>query len=77
MATRKTNLPEPLIAIWEPKGLKSVQAYLETWENSGPRKFLMNYPVKKVYPSSDVELTNVNQPEEFEHIQHLLKTQSA
>ncbi len=65
MATRKSNLPEPLVAIWEPAGLQTAITYLETAESSCPRKFLINHNCKLVYPEQDQELLNANNPEEF------------
>ena len=65
MATRKSNLPEPLVAIWEPAGLATAITYLKTAESSCPRKFLINHNCKLVYPGGDQELLNANNPEEF------------
>ena len=33
-ATRKTKLPEPLVTIWEPDGLKAALAHMQTAESS-------------------------------------------
>lgn len=65
-ATRKSNLPEPLVAIWEPNGLKKVMDYMRTAKSSCPRKFLINSNVKLVYPKNDEVLYNANTLEEFE-----------
>lgn len=65
MATKKSNLPEPLVAIWEPGGLAIAKRYLKTAESSCPRKFLINHNCKLVHPAGDQELLNANNPEEF------------
>ena len=65
MATRKSGLPEPLVAIWEPKGLQTAKTYLKTAESSCPRKFLLRHECKLVFPEEDKVLLNANNPEEF------------
>jgi len=64
-ATRKTKLPEPLITIWEPHGLKAAKEYLETAESSCPRKFLLNSDIKIIFPKNDEVLYNANSLEEY------------
>lgn len=72
-ATKKSKLPEPLVAIWEAKGLQEAKKQLE--ENpSGPRKFLMHSDVKLVYPENDEVLFNANSKEEYEDALSKLKT---
>jgi molybdopterin-guanine dinucleotide biosynthesis protein A len=65
-ATRKTGLPEPLAAIWEPHGLLAAETHLKTAESSCPRKFLLNSETTLVVPEDDLWVANANQPEEYE-----------
>ena len=65
-ATRKTGLPEPLAAIWEPHGLKAAEIHLQTSESSCPRKFLLNTETTLVVPEDDLWVANANEPEEYE-----------
>ncbi|XLS27447.1 molybdenum cofactor guanylyltransferase [Flavobacteriaceae bacterium M23B6Z8] len=65
-ATQKTQLPEPLCAIWEPEGLKRAKKWLESSGTSCPRKFLINSDVKLIYPNSDDVLFNANSRSEYE-----------
>lgn len=65
-ATRKSGLPEPLAAIWEPHGLRQAEIHLQTAESSCPRKFLINTQTTLVYPEDDLWVANANQPEEYE-----------
>ncbi len=73
MATKKTNMPEPLVTIWEPKGLEKAKEYLESAESSCPRKFLLNSEVGQVHPLSDDVLFNANSQEDYEQIKKRLK----
>lgn len=73
MATRKTGLPEPLIAIWEPQGLLDAISYLQSTEGSGPTKYLINSDVKMVYPQEDKLLYNANSLEEYHFAKSQLK----
>ncbi|MEM9001619.1 MAG: NTP transferase domain-containing protein [Bacteroidota bacterium] len=63
-ATKQSGLPEPLIAIWEPQGLKSAVTYLKTARGSCPRKFLINSDITLVHPAHDEVLYNANSLEE-------------
>ena len=65
-ATRKTGLPEPLAAIWEPHGLKAAEIHLQTSQSSCPRKFLLNTETTLVVPEDDLWVANANEPEEYE-----------
>lgn len=67
-ATHKTNLPEPLAALWEPHGLKKAESYMQTAQSSCPRKFLINEDAFLVFPEDDLWLANANEPEEYENI---------
>ncbi|PWL38928.1 molybdenum cofactor guanylyltransferase [Flagellimonas aquimarina] len=73
-ATKKTNLPEPLITIWEPEGLKKAILHLQTSESSCPRKFLINSDVELVNPEHDEVLYNANSISDYEYIKSKLET---
>jgi molybdopterin-guanine dinucleotide biosynthesis protein A len=64
-ATRKTGLPEPLAAIWEPLGLQAAETHLQTAQSSCPRKFLINTETTLVFPEDDLWVANANEPEEY------------
>jgi len=65
-ATRKTGLPEPLAALWEPLGLQAAETHMQTAQSSCPRKFLINTETTLVYPEDDLWVANANEPEEYE-----------
>jgi len=67
-ATRESQLPEPLAAIWEPTGLREAEIYLETAKSSCPRKFLINSQTTLVTPKDDLWVANANVPSEYEAI---------
>jgi molybdopterin-guanine dinucleotide biosynthesis protein A len=67
-ATRKTGLPEPLAALWEPHGLKTALEHMKTAESSCPRKFLINTETTLVYPEDDLWLANANEPGDYEEL---------
>ncbi len=73
MATKKSGLPEPLVAIWEPKGLSTASNYLAAAETFGPRKYLINSDIKMVHPSEDKLLYNANSLEEYHFAKSQLK----
>ena len=73
-ATRRTGLPEPLAAIWEPHGLKQAETYMQSADSSCPRKYLINGNTTLVFPEDDLWLSNANEPEDYEDI--LLQLQS-
>ncbi len=66
--TRKSGLPEPLAAIWEPHALGNSIDYLEHATSSCPRKFLINSEVKLVYPKDDIVLMNANSEEDYREV---------
>jgi molybdopterin-guanine dinucleotide biosynthesis protein A len=66
-ATKKTALPEPLITIWEPKGLHEAMQHMKTAESSCPRKFLINSDTKLVFPERDELLYNANNMKDYEY----------
>ena len=61
------DLPEPLIAIWEPKSYPLLLSYLALGI-SCPRKVLMNSDAHIILPINPDALTNVNTPEELEKV---------
>ncbi|WP_445385032.1 molybdenum cofactor guanylyltransferase [Robiginitalea sp. IMCC44478] len=67
-ATRKTGLPEPLAAIWEPHGLRQAEIYMKTAESSCPRKFLLNVETTLVHPEDDLWVANANEPDEHQKL---------
>ncbi len=72
-ATRKTQLPEPLAAIWEPKALERAKVQMQTSGNTGPRKFLINSDIGLVFPKKHEMLYNANSLEEYKHAKTLVK----
>ncbi|RNI30589.1 NTP transferase domain-containing protein [Rufibacter latericius] len=66
-AANGSPLPEPLLAIWEPKAYEPALAFTETGKTC-PRKFLLNADTKLIYPADDEELYNANSPDEFAYI---------
>lgn len=74
MATHATGLPEPLIAIWEPRALEAALSYLPNAESSCPRKFLLQHEIKLVRPVSDDILINANKPEDLEKVMQMIQS---
>ena len=72
LATRSSQLPEPLCAIWEPAGLRQAEAYLQRSESTCPRKFLIRQAAPLVFPADDRVLTNANDPIDYQQVQDLL-----
>ncbi|WP_394748802.1 NTP transferase domain-containing protein [Spongiimicrobium salis] len=64
-ATRESQLPEPLCALWEPEALRSSKAYLDAGNGTCPRKFLINSEVRLVHPNNELVLLNANSKEEY------------
>jgi len=62
------NMPEPLIAIWEPKSYAVLLQFLAQGY-SCPRKVLLNSEVHLIEPVQPQALTNVNSRAEVEQIQ--------
>lgn len=62
------NMPEPLIAIWEPKSYAVLLQFLAQGY-SCPRKVLLNSEVHLIEPAQPQALTNVNSRAEVEQIQ--------
>ena len=65
-AAKGSDLPEPLLAIWEPQAYAPALAFTQTGK-ACPRKFLLNQDIQIIHPQSDEELYNANAPEEYEY----------
>jgi molybdopterin-guanine dinucleotide biosynthesis protein A len=74
LATKETKLPEPLAAIWEPKGLQRVREYLEDATSSCPRKFLINAETHLIFPENDTVLANANSMHDYKRIKEELSS---
>ncbi|HWV67259.1 NTP transferase domain-containing protein [Chitinophaga sp.] len=57
------NLPEPLISIWEPAGLNSLQENVNAGKNC-PRKTMLNTEIALFHNPYAAEQFNANTPEE-------------
>ena len=73
-ATKKSGLPEPLVAIWEPEALKQAKSYLAQSDSSCPRKYLLNSNTKLIHPEDDNVLLNANIEEEYLEVLKILST---
>ncbi|MEL6917302.1 MAG: NTP transferase domain-containing protein [Bacteroidota bacterium] len=65
-ATRESQLPEPLCAIWESKGLETSKEYLINGTSTCPRKFLIHSETELVFPRHEQVLLNANSQEEYQ-----------
>lgn len=65
LATRESQLPEPLCALWEPEALRLSKSYLEAGNGTCPRKFLINSDVRLIHPGNEQVLLNANSKEEY------------
>lgn len=72
LATRASGLPEPLVSIWEPKGLLHIMEYLKQATSSCPRKFLLNTETHLIFPENDEVLANANSKEDYRRIKEAL-----
>ena len=68
----QNQMPEPLVAIWEPKSYPALLSFLAQGY-SCPRKVLMNTNSLVVEAPEPAALTNVNTPEELEIVKRLLQ----
>lgn len=68
----KTDFPEPLITIWEPKAYPVLLHFLALGY-SCPRKVLINSNIEMINPENPMELTNANNPEEYEEAMKILE----
>lgn len=69
------NFPEPLITIWEPSALSSLETALSERKYS-PQRVLMNSKIKMLQVADSNALLNANTPADKEKIMELLKTKS-
>ncbi len=74
LATKTSGLPEPLAAIWEPKGLQHVKEYLINATSSCPRKFLINTETHLIFPENDDVLANANSMQDYRRIKDALNS---
>lgn len=65
-ATKASELPEPLAAIWEPAAFPLVEQFIAETGKTCPRKFLINHNTKCIFPESDTLLVNANAPEDYQ-----------
>ncbi len=68
-----STMPEPLIAIWEPKGLDEAEKYIHQGSNC-PRKFLSSRDTKMILPGDDRELFNANSYTDYLEAKSRLET---
>lgn len=61
----ENNFPEPLCTIYEPKSKSRLLDFL-SMDYSCPRKVLINSEVKLVKPENNIEMSNINHPEEYQ-----------
>lgn len=72
LSKKASRLPEPLITIWEPTGLKAARQYLKDAQSSCPRKFLMNSDIALVESTHEEQLYNANSVEDFKWVKEKL-----
>jgi len=65
-ANTEMNQPEPLVCIWEPKGLNKALSFLEKNNSPSPKNFLMDADIKLVYPKNKDVLFNANSPSDYD-----------
>lgn len=73
-ATNESRLPEPLVALWEPSGLRESIAFLNSQQGTCPRKFLINSNIELVNPDDDAVLMNANTVEDYQKAQQQLQS---
>jgi molybdenum cofactor guanylyltransferase len=66
------HLPEPLIAIWEPSGLKKLQYNFDEGKNC-PRKTLLQSDILQIENPFSAEQFNANTPEEMKEAEGQIK----
>lgn len=67
------HFPEPLITIWEPKSYPVLLSFLSQGTNC-PGKALRNMDTAVLKIQNPETLMNVNTPEDFEKVQHIIQT---
>ncbi|MFN3345350.1 MAG: NTP transferase domain-containing protein [Chloroherpetonaceae bacterium] len=58
------HLPEPLIAIYEPRSKVGLMSAVQNGRNC-PRKFLLNSDCKLILPETPEVIANINTPDEY------------
>ncbi|NNF19921.1 MAG: NTP transferase domain-containing protein [Flavobacteriaceae bacterium] len=71
--TSRSDLPEPLAAIWEPAALEESIAYLVNAKSSCPRKFLINSETELLRATKDEWLINANSLQDYKEVHEKLK----
>ena len=66
------DLPEPLMAIWEPQARESLETHHLIENKNCPRKFLINSDIKLIQPLDEREVFNANSPEEYQQAKQWL-----
>lgn len=69
------NLPEPLVAIWEPAALPMLETAVSQGRYS-PQSVLMNAKIKMIRSPDSNALLNVNTPEEKEKVFEFFKNRN-
>lgn len=64
---RDTQLPEPLLTLWESHAYPLLQQFSKSGHVS-PREFLRTHPVRMIEPPNDKTLINVNRPQDASSI---------
>lgn len=67
----ENSLPEPLCAIYEPKSKSALMEFIAEGYLC-PRKFLINYNVKKILPDNPLEMSNINYIEEYKKVKKVI-----
>jgi molybdopterin-guanine dinucleotide biosynthesis protein A len=67
------DLPEPLMAIWEPHAIEALENHYLVEQKNCPRKFLINSDIKLIQPASEREVFNANSPEEYQRAKEWIK----
>ncbi|GAB4240088.1 MAG: hypothetical protein Tsb0034_16360 [Ekhidna sp.] len=73
MATQKSKLPEPLIAIWESQALRVLEKFHYDYGMLSPRKFMIDHKFHLIHPNDDRELYNANHPDEYRFAKSIIR----
>ncbi|WP_462251306.1 molybdenum cofactor guanylyltransferase [Ekhidna sp.] len=68
----RDNFPEPLVAIWEPKGLRKLKELYVTGNTLYPRNFLHRAKTKLINAETENELLNVNSKSDLKLVRSIL-----
>ena len=72
-ANSETGEPEPLVCIWESKGLDKALVFLENTNNRSPKRFLMDTDIKLVHSKDAQVLFNANSPSDHDVVKKKLE----